>query len=59
MKILFEENELEFNELVNPLFTEKKISVSIARFDKIHPVVSGNKLFKLHYFLAPCSRTSL
>jgi 1-aminocyclopropane-1-carboxylate deaminase/D-cysteine desulfhydrase-like pyridoxal-dependent ACC family enzyme len=51
MKILFEENELEFNELVNPLFTEKKISVSIARFDKIHHVVSGNKLFKLHYFL--------
>ncbi len=23
----------------------------IARLDKIHPVVSGNKLFKLHYFL--------
>ena len=29
----------------------KKISLSILRLDKIHPVVSGNKLFKLHYFL--------
>ena len=51
MKILFEENELEFNELNGALFTEKKVSVSVARLDKIHPVVSGNKLFKLHYFL--------
>ena len=51
MKILFEENDLEFNELSGPLFTEKKISLSIARLDKIHPLISGNKLFKLHYFL--------
>ncbi len=29
----------------------KKISLSILRLDEIHPVVSGNKLFKLHYFL--------
>ena len=52
MKILFEENELEFNELTGPLLAEKKISLSIARLDKLHPLVSGNKLFKLHYFLA-------
>jgi 1-aminocyclopropane-1-carboxylate deaminase/D-cysteine desulfhydrase-like pyridoxal-dependent ACC family enzyme len=51
MKILFEENDLEFNELEDPLFNEKKVSVIIARLDKIHPIVSGNKLFKLHYFL--------
>ncbi|MEP7163789.1 MAG: pyridoxal-phosphate dependent enzyme [Ferruginibacter sp.] len=51
MKILFEENELEFNELTGPLFSEKNISLSIARLDKIHPFISGNKLFKLHYFL--------
>ena len=51
MKILFEENELTFDELTGTLFTEKKVSVSIARLDKIHPEVSGNKLFKLHYFL--------
>lgn len=29
----------------------KGISVKIARFDKIHPLVSGNKLYKLYYFL--------
>ena len=27
------------------------LSISVLRLDKIHPVVSGNKLFKLHYFL--------
>lgn len=32
-------------------FNLKKISLSILRLDEIHPVVSGNKLFKLHYFL--------
>ena len=51
MKILFEENELEFDELKGSLFNEKKLSVAVARLDKIHLVVSGNKLFKLHYFL--------
>lgn len=30
---------------------EKGISLQIARMDLIHPVVSGNKLFKLHYFI--------
>lgn len=33
------------------LFTTRKIQLSVLRLDKIHPVVSGNKLFKLHYFL--------
>lgn len=30
---------------------KKDIKLFVARLDKIHPVVSGNKLFKLHYFL--------
>ncbi len=51
MKILFEVNDMEFNELSNPMINENNITVSIARLDKIHPVVSGNKLFKLYYFL--------
>lgn len=37
--------------LRTPLFHEKGIEVSVLRLDKVHPVVSGNKLFKLHYFL--------
>jgi len=37
--------------LHDELFTQKKVLVSVLRLDKIHPIVSGNKLFKLHYFL--------
>lgn len=36
---------------------EKDVSVSVARLDKIHPEVSGNKLFKLHYFIEECLQT--
>ncbi len=32
-------------------YTENKVQVSVLRLDKIHPAVSGNKIFKLHYFL--------
>ena len=31
--------------------TEKKVTLDILRLDKIHPVVSGNKWFKLKYYL--------
>lgn len=37
--------------LKSPLFTAAKLQLNVLRLDKIHPVVSGNKLFKLHYFL--------
>jgi len=37
--------------LHDELFVEKQITLSVLRLDKIHPLVSGNKLFKLHYFL--------
>ncbi len=37
--------------LHDELFQQKKVSVSVLRLDQIHPIVSGNKLFKLHYFL--------
>lgn len=30
---------------------KKNITVSVLRLDQIDPVVSGNKIFKLHYFL--------
>ncbi len=39
-------------EKLNTAFlSEKKIRLSIARLDKIHPVVSGNKAYKLLYFI--------
>lgn len=49
--MLFDNREYDIEELYSPLFNDKKVTVLLARFDKIHPVVSGNKLFKLHYFL--------
>ena len=49
--MLFDTSKANIVELHDDLFTEKQVSVSVLRLDKIHPLVSGNKLFKLHYFL--------
>ncbi len=43
--ILFPDNS-PFREI-----TQKKISLSVLRLDKIHPFISGNKWFKLRYYL--------
>jgi 1-aminocyclopropane-1-carboxylate deaminase len=37
--------------LHDELFIQKQVTLSVLRLDRIHPVVSGNKFFKLHYFL--------
>ena len=42
---------INIESLNNALFSKHKVTVSMLRLDKIHPVVSGNKIFKLHYFL--------
>jgi 1-aminocyclopropane-1-carboxylate deaminase len=44
-------NLATIDELHLPEFEEKKLSVDILRLDKIHPVISGNKWFKLKYYL--------
>jgi 1-aminocyclopropane-1-carboxylate deaminase/D-cysteine desulfhydrase-like pyridoxal-dependent ACC family enzyme len=49
--MLFDISKAGIEELHDELFADKQVSVSVLRLDKIHPVVSGNKLFKLHYFL--------
>ncbi|MBL7702046.1 MAG: pyridoxal-phosphate dependent enzyme [Ferruginibacter sp.] len=49
--MLFDISKAGIEELHDELFDEKQVGVSVLRLDKIHPVVSGNKLFKLHYFL--------
>ena len=39
-------------DLINdPLFLEKNVEVAVLRLDKIHPVLSGNKWFKLQFYL--------
>ncbi|MDB5203814.1 MAG: 1-aminocyclopropane-carboxylate deaminase/D-cysteine desulfhydrase [Ferruginibacter sp.] len=43
--------DIRFDELIHPELTEKQVRCWMARLDEIHPVISGNKLFKLHYFL--------
>ena len=37
--------------LTLPVLLEKQVQVSILRLDKIHPHISGNKMFKLKYYL--------
>jgi 1-aminocyclopropane-1-carboxylate deaminase/D-cysteine desulfhydrase-like pyridoxal-dependent ACC family enzyme len=39
------------DELHLPEFAEKNLSVDVLRLDKIHPIISGNKWFKLKYYL--------
>jgi 1-aminocyclopropane-1-carboxylate deaminase len=35
----------------NDLILQKKLHLSVLRLDKIHPIISGNKWFKLKYYL--------
>ena len=49
---------ISFDNIINKSLKEKNISLSIARLDKIHKDVSGNKIFKLHYFIDECLRSS-
>jgi 1-aminocyclopropane-1-carboxylate deaminase len=34
-----------------PMLTFNGVETSIARFDLLHPIVSGNKWFKLKYYI--------
>ena len=49
--MLFDIQNIIFQDLHSHALDNKKIKLSVARLDKIHPIISGNKLFKLHYFL--------
>src|SRR5574339_30346 len=39
------------DEIHSHLFDNKKVELDVLRLDKIHPVISGNKWFKLKYHL--------
>ncbi|HNJ95867.1 MAG TPA: 1-aminocyclopropane-1-carboxylate deaminase, partial [Ferruginibacter sp.] len=49
--MLFDTSAAVTENLSIKAFPGKELQVAVLRLDKIHPVVSGNKLFKLHYFL--------
>ena len=51
IKLLNETENITINSLQSELFDKNKLSVSMLRLDTIHPIVSGNKIFKLYYFL--------
>jgi len=50
-------NEPVVSTIKNDLFEKKKVEVCMLRLDEIHPVISGNKLFKLIYFLDEAKRS--
>lgn len=50
-QMLFDTANVSIDELKDDLFVEKEVRLSVLRLDQIHPLVSGNKIFKLHYFL--------
>ena len=50
------EDKLQFDNVITQTIdalwlTEKSIALDVLRLDKIHPVISGNKWFKLKYYL--------
>lgn len=49
--MIYDVNNAVVEKIYDDLFEEKEVKLSILRLDLIHPIVSGNKLFKLHYFL--------
>ncbi len=52
IQMLFDTSKAILQQIHDDLFVEKQVHVHVLRLDLLHPVVSGNKLFKLHYFLA-------
>jgi len=43
---------ISLEKITIPQATEKNVDVSVLRLDKIHQLISGNKWFKLQYYLA-------
>ena len=44
-------NEISFTSIESDDIRAQKLTVRLARFDRIHPIVSGNKIFKLSKYL--------
>ncbi len=50
--------DITLDKLTSKLLSEKAVDLSILRLDKIHEDVSGNKLFKLHFYIDECLQTN-
>ena len=44
-------NNIKIQPLVNELYSAKNISASVLRLDTLHSVISGNKWFKLRFYI--------
>lgn len=44
-------SKINIDKIQLPFFDEKEIEMDMLRLDKIHPVISGNKWFKMKYYL--------
>lgn len=51
-------DNISFDKLESSFLSENGVAVTVLRLDKIHEEVSGNKLFKLHYFIEACLQTT-
>ncbi len=49
--MFFGQGGVECEKIEDDVVFEAGVELFIARFDEVHPVVSGNKMYKLHYFL--------
>jgi 1-aminocyclopropane-1-carboxylate deaminase/D-cysteine desulfhydrase-like pyridoxal-dependent ACC family enzyme len=49
--MLFEEPPIHCTVIENEITRACQCTLLVARFDEVHPVISGNKLYKLYYFL--------
>ncbi len=49
-------SDITIDELSLPLLIEKRVDADVLRLDKIHPLISGNKWFKLRYYLEDVKR---
>ncbi|HEY5408624.1 MAG TPA: hypothetical protein VIJ92_16130, partial [Ginsengibacter sp.] len=60
MDALPQPNKLVINieSLKSELFEKHTLSVNMLRLDTIHPIVSGNKIFKLYYFLEEVKKSN-
>jgi 1-aminocyclopropane-1-carboxylate deaminase len=49
--MVFDNLNIPVQLIQSELFVQKKVSLSVLRLDEIDPIISGNKIFKLQYFL--------
>src|SRR5258708_5303211 len=44
-------NNISIDKMLLPVFADHAIEADVLRLDKVHPLISGNKWFKLRYYM--------